>query len=611
MTISLISIGTLKKFSWFTQVLALLVFFAVLYAPPASPSERIIEMNVTGTVRRDASLTITEDIRVQAEGAEIRRGIIRVVPTEYTGEDKKRHNTEFSLVSATIDGRETRAEVTRSGGNVEIRVGNPETLLSRGAHSIGLTYKTLGWIAFRESFDEIYWNVSGTDWPFSIDHVSFRLVLPEGASVSKMTAFTGGYGTTGGSYEINPEGVIATTRTLAPGEGFTVALAWNKGVVIQPLKPKGGVLRRLMSGRSVLVGFLVALVVLYYFGAWYLLGRDPGPGRVIPLYRPPRDIEPGFARYLRDMKFSHDVLAADIIQLAVLGFLTFHEANGVLRIEPTPKATGPEGANRLDELSVPLRLLIKEFSTEVLKRGGVVVNEVYGYVFKNAEETLRGEYEQMGREYFNLNSGYSLAGMIFFLPFIFLAPWTWPRLISLVRSLTMGVPASGVILARFYLRLAAFSRKMLKLLMVFLGVLGAMFAVAGIIDLFKSDLFFLCGLIIAAAAALFFSRIMSARTEKGARVMAEIDGLAMYMGTAERYRLAMINPPEQTPKLFEVLLPYAFALGCSETWAGSFAEILRKASYKPEWDRTFNWNDIRPWRPSLRLFNDFSKAVDS
>lgn len=89
---------------------------------------------------------------------------------------------------------------------------------------------------------------------------------------------------------------------------------------------------------------------------------------------------------------------------------------------------------------------------------------------------------------------------------------------------------------------------------------------------------------IAAAVAAFFSYIMPARTNRGAQIATELDGLAMYMGVAERHRLKMLAPPKQTPQLFETLLPYAFALGCAETWANSFAEILEKASYTPQWD---------------------------
>ena len=45
----------------------------------------------------------------------------------------------------------------------------------------------------------------------------------------------------------------------------------------------------------------------------------------------------------------------------------------------------------------------------------------------------------------------------------------------------------------------------------------------------------------------------------------------------------MFNPPEETPEVFEALLPYAFALGVAETWANRFADVLKERQYQPEW----------------------------
>lgn len=57
----------------------------------------------------------------------------------------------------------------------------------------------------------------------------------------------------------------------------------------------------------------------------------------------------------------------------------------------------------------------------------------------------------------------------------------------------------------------------------------------------------------------------------------------MYMGTAERHRLEMFHPPEETPEVFEKLLPYAFALDTAETWANRFEDILKQNAYQAEW----------------------------
>lgn len=64
-----------------------------------------------------------------------------------------------------------------------------------------------------------------------------------------------------------------------------------------------------------------------------------------------------------------------------------------------------------------------------------------------------------------------------------------------------------------------------------------------------------------------------------------IEGLRMFMTTAEKNRLEMMNPPDETPQLFETLLPYAYALDAAETWANRFEKVLAAAHYTPSWYR--------------------------
>jgi len=73
------------------------------------------------------------------------------------------------------------------------------------------------------------------------------------------------------------------------------------------------------------------------------------------------------------------------------------------------------------------------------------------------------------------------------------------------------------------------------------------------------------------------------RTEKGANLLSKVEGLRLYMNTAERSRLELLNPPEETPELFERLLPYALALDSAKTWANRFEKILQAAQYQPDW----------------------------
>lgn len=112
-------------------------------------------MDVTAVVHADSTVTFHEKIEVQAEGREIRRGIVRVLPTDYVGTNGKTYRTSFKLMSATINGKKTKVKTSRVGGNMEIQVGDPGERLRSGVHVFDIAYKTVGWVAFRDAFDEL------------------------------------------------------------------------------------------------------------------------------------------------------------------------------------------------------------------------------------------------------------------------------------------------------------------------------------------------------------------------------------------------------------------------------------------------------------------------
>lgn len=566
------------------SILLLTAIFLSLFRLPLDAAERILHMDVTADVAADAYVTVTERIELIAEGNRIKRGIVRVFPTDYEDARGRLYRTDFEFLTGSIDGRRAPVEVSIVGRNVEMQIGDVNRTLAPGRHVFEIRYRTRGWIAFRNDFDELFWNVTGNDWVFPIERATFRVNLPGGARIQDVAAFTGGSGAHGADYKIADDRSVATTRTLAPGEGLSVAYAWPKGFVTPP-PPDAleSVAHFVTTWRIPLAVVFVLAIFVYYFSAWYLIGRDPAQPTTIPLFHPPAGVEPGFAAYLRRMKFNRTCLTADIIHLAVKGYLYFEDdsdAQKTLRIMPTPRALGDEDKEKkFADLSEPMRNLLNGLFLGA-GRGGVAVADVNGDVFQRVGRRLEFDYKNRAKRYFMHNRLYSIFGLLLFVPMIaavVLMNGPWLDLGAMVGPSVFAV----VLLLRFLNR---------PLLALFAG--GAIFASIGILSSFDAVLF---GALVAGfAIALFFSRIMPVRTAEGARVMAEIDGLAMYMGTAERHRLAMLNPPDETPQLFESLLPYAYALDCAETWVNSFEGILKKAAYKPNWDHgpnagTFNW----------------------
>lgn len=574
----------LRPWTW----LALLLVMLFLAPSPGTAAERIYLFDVTASVAADGTVTVREQLLLNVTGEKIQHGIIRVFPTDYKDQEGRTVRIDFELVSARLNGRDVPWQTERRGASLEIRLGQKEVFLERGEHVYDLTYRTKGWLGFFQDHDELFWNVTGNDWDFPIDQAVYRILLPEGAEVTGMAAYTGRRGERGSDFTVADDGSVETTRTLAPGEGLSVAWGWNKGIVTAP-SPGAGERLSLMIRRNrfpVMVLFW-GLLFVYYFLAWRAKGKDPKAETVIPLFEPPQDIEPGFARYFRDRGYTVAVLAADLLHLAVKGVIVFEERDKTLYLHRGPAERGER------HLSPPLQSLAQALE-RAIDEEGLSVTPSRGGLFSEFGRRLSESYESRSKMLFAQNFGYSLSGLLFFLPFIWLgdhldSPIFADVLDSVLTPLLILISSAVVWFCLLDLRrLFEKETKIGKggwvarafgyLLVLAAGRILWRFLVA--------DPVVAGGLVAASFTVLLFIRIMPVLTERGARLSEGIDGLRLFLSTAERHRLALLNPPEETPELFERLLPYALALDVAETWADSFKDLLEKARYEPQWNRT-------------------------
>jgi uncharacterized membrane protein len=83
---------------------------------------------------------------------------------------------------------------------------------------------------------------------------------------------------------------------------------------------------------------------------------------------------------------------------------------------------------------------------------------------------------------------------------------------------------------------------------------------------------------------------MPAATPKGQEVRSAIEGLRLYMETAEKLQLNAVEvgseaPPPMTKERYEKFLPYAVALGVEAPWTRHFERLIpeQAAAYSPTW----------------------------
>ncbi|MGE0803710.1 MAG: hypothetical protein AB7O55_35895, partial [Lautropia sp.] len=94
-----------------------------------------------------------------------------------------------------------------------------------------------------------------------------------------------------------------------------------------------------------------------------------------------------------------------------------------------------------------------------------------------------------------------------------------------------------------------------------------------------------------------FYYLLRAPTAAGRVMMDRIEGLLLYLRTAESARLNLAGAPELTAERFERLLPYAIALGVEKPWSEAFEAAFERAhpgqdargAYRPTWHSGSDW----------------------
>src|SRR5262249_22551313 len=100
------------------------------------------------------------------------------------------------------------------------------------------------------------------------------------------------------------------------------------------------------------------------------------------------------------------------------------------------------------------------------------------------------------------------------------------------------------------------------------------------------------------AMVLVFARLLKAPSRAGRQLLDKLEGFKLYLGFAEKERMAILHPPDMTPEIYERYLPYALALDVVNKWSEQFAQTLaasgrRYENYHPAWSVGREWRSER------------------
>lgn len=583
-----------------TRALAALAFAALLPATPALAAERITSFDATIEVEASSDIIVNEKISVVSEGDQIRRGIFRDIPLEYRDEHGNRRSATIDVLNVYRDGSPEPYQVERQGNGVRIRIGRGDVFLNSGPHDYEIRYRSSRQLGFFKDFDEIYWNVTGTGWAFPIDQASARVLVPKGAPIRSVSGYTGRRGESGGDYRVVSQGsdsvTLETTRTLRPGEGFTVAVAWPKGYVAEPSAAEKT--KQFLGDNGPAAAGLVGLPLLlaYFYLMWRRVGRDPQGGPIVPEYDPPEGFSPAACRYVTRMGYDGTAFTAAIVNLAVKGAIRIEEEDDQFTLERRPWSDGASLSK--GERAVLDRLFSHDGDRLVLKNSNHATLQKAQAALKRH---LNSEYEV---RYFRHNRRQFLPGLAIGLltlvamaalapqppPPLFFIVWTTVWSVGCYGLVTrVGTAWSGVQGAHSAIRKTTSTLGAVFITLFSLPFLAALGLGVFMLSMFISVAAAVLMLVIIVACVLFY-HLMKAPTLLGRRILDKIEGFKLYLSVAEKDRMNFHNPPERTPELFEKFLPYALALKVEHEWSEQFDSVLKAASigaegrpYQPAW----------------------------
>ena len=506
-------------------------------------------------VHPDGSLGVIERIEVDFDGLE-RHGIYRTIPVAY----KRLVAPDVPIPAGRVRfSLRVRGVTDRAGSPIpyevsgsqekEIKIGDPDRTVS-GPQTYIIDYALSGGLGFFEEFDELYWQVTSTNWPVTIESASATVLLPADLAAAfadsapwQAHCYAGGPESTSDAdctAEVVSPGTyrFRSTRALLAGEGLTLAAGFPKGLIPPP--PASARARQaLLRWGPLAIPFAVFAALFLW---WRRHGREPAMGSIVPQWRPSEDLRPGTAGALADQRADMDDVIATVLDLAVRGYVRIVEVPPEipLGLEPDSlagKLLGGIAGKRQEWELVRLRpgeeTGLREFERLTLQG-----------IFEGAESRRLSDLKE---KFYTRLPG--IRDAIYH-------DLVWRKLFPRSPSKTRTLwTVAGVILL-----LAG-------------GALGALALTFGYWTVLPAA-------IASGVLVLVFGRHMPAMTATGARVRREVEGLEEYIRRAEKSEIEFRDAPERTPELFSALLPYAVALDVSDLWVRQFDGILKQP---PTW----------------------------
>lgn len=539
--------------------------------------DRFTNHNVEIVVEEDGIYKMTHVIDVFFDTPS--QGIYALIPQVYNMQFALEDGTvvdrvyRFPVSNISVLNEESLIESTYEG--VRIRIGTEGeyfTGAKRFTYSYTIKTRDLG-LDGKQLF---YFNIIGDGWQIPMERVEFKILFPKDVTSFTKEFYSGPYGSDvsdGVEYTVEGNMIFGTLESgLRQYEALTIWMPVSNNFFSFP-KPFN----------FTILSTLYALLFTVIVGLLYLrFGKDDLLVESVE-FNPPAGYSSAQVGYIFDGAVDNKDVVSLIIEWAAQGYLTIEELdnkniqlNKIADIDPRAIAAEKSLFNDLfrGRDSVTTKELEQSFYTSV------------NFAKMNITRYFLGNKE---RRIFSIIADalqIMLGILLISVPAFHLSAIIYNQVFYAAQAIGIGIAASllslpPVILFTSLMRKKQTMKKVSISALTIVGiVLTALFIFVQFMvqTAYNGNILMFIAVMGSYLVSLYFVTIMDKRTDKGLELYGKVLGLKNFIELAEKSKLEMLVHDD--PEYFYKILPYAYVLNVTDTWAKKFESITIQP---PQW----------------------------
>lgn len=534
-----------------------------------------------------------------------KHGIVRRIPlyNNIIRQDGTRERNRVLISNVHVN---EEFSSSRENNNYVLKIGSADKTIN-GKHSYSISYDYDIGLDKNNKYDELYFNIIGTNWDTDISNVTFKITMPKEFDASKLGFSYGEYGesnTDNISYDVDGNVITGSFEgTLLAGEGLNVRMELPEGYFIR--KSVGSSLLECWYYIIPILGVIVAYVV------WKKYGKDDQVVDVVSFY-PPENMNSLDVAFAKKGSVNSNDAVSLLVYLASKGYIKIVEDKKSKSRFTIQKVKEYDGNNKEEELF--FRGLFKKVwdsisSDELNESFYLTINSILTKKNSTANRKELFNSKSSNKRYIlflfmlitsSLSTiipalGYKLSDIIFSIIIC--------NLIGIVALIIVGIIYDNNCTKKGLNSALGFA------FFFVLALAVANFTIIGF-EYIYYDTVYLIGFILCMVCTYliyFFYLIVTKRTEYGNKVLGEVNGFKKFLETAEKDKLESLVHDD--PSYFYNILPYAYVLGVSDAWIKQFEGI---AIAPPDWYESADTFDYYRFNRSLnRTIHSASRVMNS